>query len=493
MAVKNENGGNDTIDNLKNKIDDLEKKHTESKNAPEEEYAVAEILDDDLFNFTNQQGSANQNVNTPPPKQTVQTKQAQPQQRVVPQPQQKVVQQHRPTTSMQQPQRPQNPQQAVKTVQFDARNLPKPSTSQELIAQWKMQKEYIEFQDAQLQNLARNYEISRRNEQNAVDKLKEIVQNGGTPQSRQELDIIKRNLQAATAQINQDNIKIQKLNEQLGQIMLKLKESNDKEKQAIIYAKEKEKEAKNYEGQFVVLKNQLAKAQENEKQIKSDLQKSLDAEVKIKQEFAEYKKSVIKQDKEQEEMLKKLNAELKKSEGVEEKLKTKLAEVSAKKGVKEGEETEADKAKNEELINALKTTESEMETIKTFAKRIQEDFANFKKRSANLSNEMKVLGMSKVVAELLPVLDNIGFAKGQIQDKDALIGFTMLETQILDALKKFGLKEVKTEDQKFDPNLMSAIQLVDGKAGYVVEELAKGYLLEDTLLRPASVKVGKDG
>lgn len=244
MAVKNENGGNDTIDNLKNKIDDLEKKHTERKNAPEEEYAVAEILDDDLFNFTNQQGSANQNVNTPPPKQTAQTKQAQPQQRVVPQPQQKVVQQHRPTTSTQQPQRPQNPQQAVKTVRFDARNLPKPSTSQELIAQWKMQKEYIEFQDAQLQNLARNYEISRRNEQNAVDKLKEIVQNGGTPQSRQELDIIKRNLQAATAQINQDNIKIQKLNEQLGQIMLKLKESNDKEKQAIIYAKEKEKEAK---------------------------------------------------------------------------------------------------------------------------------------------------------------------------------------------------------------------------------------------------------
>ena len=51
MAVKNENGGNDTIDNLKNKIDDLEKKHTESKNAPEEEYAVAEILDDDLLTF----------------------------------------------------------------------------------------------------------------------------------------------------------------------------------------------------------------------------------------------------------------------------------------------------------------------------------------------------------------------------------------------------------------------------------------------------------
>ena len=69
----------------------------------------------------------------------------------------------------------------------------------------------------------------------------------------------------------------------------------------------------------------------------------------------------------------------------------------------------------------------------------------------------------------------------------------MLETQILDALKKFGLKEVKTEDQKFDPNLMSAIQQVEGKAGYVVEEVAKGYLLEDTLLRPASVKVGKDG
>lgn len=490
MAIKD---GNETIDNLKNKIDDLEKKHTENKNAFEEEYAVAEILDDDLFNFTNQSNSTNQNVKISS-KQDIPARPTQSQQTVATKSNHNVVQQQRPATnSMQQPQRPVQAQQATKSIPFDARNLPKPSSSQELISQWKMQKEYIAFQDAQLQNLAMNYEISRRNEQNAIDKLKEIVQNCGTPQSRQELDIIKRNLQAATAQINQDNMMMQKLNEQLKQTMLKLKESTDKEKQAIIFAKEKEKEAKNYEGQFVILKNQLAKAQDNEKQIKTDLQKSLDAEVKLKQEFAEYKKSVTKQDKEQEEMLKKLNAELKKSEGIEEKLKTKLAEVTAKKGVKEGEETESDKAKTDELINALKTTESEMETIKTFAKRIQEDFANFKKRSANLSNEMKVLGMSKVVAELLPVLDNIGFAKDQIKDKDALIGFTMLETQILDALKKFGLKEVKTEDQKFDPNLMSAIQQVEGKAGYVVEEIAKGYLLEDTLLRPASVKVGKDG
>ena len=68
----------------------------------------------------------------------------------------------------------------------------------------------------------------------------------------------------------------------------------------------------------------------------------------------------------------------------------------------------------------------------------------------------------------------------------------MMESQILSALKGFGLEEVQTDEKDFDAKYMTAVERVkdEQRQGKVVEVLAKGYLLNGKLLRPASVKVG---
>jgi molecular chaperone GrpE len=124
--------------------------------------------------------------------------------------------------------------------------------------------------------------------------------------------------------------------------------------------------------------------------------------------------------------------------------------------------------------------------------RLQADFDNYRKRNASAGEDMKQLGISLVVEKMLDVLDNCDLARKYLTDSAALTGFNMMETQIVNALESFGLKEVEADGKDFDPKFMNAVERVknadmDGK---VVEVLAKGYTLNGRLLRPASVKVG---
>ncbi len=500
-----------SIDEIKAKLDDLEQKHSEP--AEEAEYLVAEILEDDLVDMQVPTMVAIPEKEPPkkvPIKQPIPNidKRQEPQATVT---QQKVMPQQK--IQQQQPTMQQQVSQSMAKQPFDVLKMPQPRSQSEFLQQFNERARYILWQKEQMQvlinqfnNLRANFEISRRNEAKAVEALKQMVTNGD-PQSKEKLNQANMMLRSMQEQLRQVQTTANKLQEQYNLVNQKLQASSEREQQATAFAREKEKDYKVLEMKLNGLQTEYNKVSDMEKKLRVELQKAAEEDAKLKQDFATYKKNMTKEGndilaeknkllKEQEDLLKKLNVELKKSEDNSEKLKTKLAEANSKKGGKATatEETaQEDSGKTEQLVKALEASEGEMETVKAFAKRIQDDFNNYKKRSANLSNEMKMLGMSKVVAELLPVLDNIGFAKDQIKDKDALIGFTMLETQIIDALKKFGLKEVETEGAKFDPNLMSAILQVEGKPGYVVEVVSKGYLLEETLIRPAQVKVGKDG
>ncbi len=135
---------------------------------------------------------------------------------------------------------------------------------------------------------------------------------------------------------------------------------------------------------------------------------------------------------------------------------------------------------------------AEANTCKGLTQRLQADFDNYRKRNNSIAEDMKLLGQSIVIEKLLTVLDNCDLARKYIQDQSALTGFNMMENQILTALAGFGLKEVETDGKEFDAKVMQAVERVkdEQNAGKVVEVLAKGYLLNDKLLRPASVKVG---
>lgn len=190
----------------------------------------------------------------------------------------------------------------------------------------------------------------------------------------------------------------------------------------------------------------------------------------------------------------------KNKQNVNEEVETETVE-SAEQGEVETEqkpdiEIDRDGMNDEQYIAALEQklgqAIAEANTCKGLTQRLQADFDNYRKRNNSIAEDMKLLGQSIVIEKLLTVLDNCDLARKYIQDQSALTGFNMMENQILTALAGFGLKEVETDGKEFDAKVMQAVERVkdEQNVGKVVEVLAKGYLLNDKLLRPASVKVG---
>ena len=155
-----------------------------------------------------------------------------------------------------------------------------------------------------------------------------------------------------------------------------------------------------------------------------------------------------------------------------------------------------DSMSDDEYIDALETrlgqAIADANDLKAVAQRLQADFDNYRKRNATIFEDSKALGQAIVIEKLLTVLDNCDLARKYLTDEAALTGFNMMETQILNALKGFGLEEVEAEGKEFDAKVMNAVEREKNEemAGKVVAVLSKGYLLNGKLLRPANVKVG---
>ena len=161
-------------------------------------------------------------------------------------------------------------------------------------------------------------------------------------------------------------------------------------------------------------------------------------------------------------------------------------------------EIDRDTMSDEDYIAALETrlgkAIAEANECKMVAQRLQADFDNYRKRNAQIHEDSKALGQSAVIEKMLTVLDNCDLARKYIQDEAALTGFNMMETQILNALKGFGLLEVDAEGKDFDAKFMNAVEREKNAEmnGKVIAVLQKGYTLNGKLLRPAHVKVGYD-
>lgn len=140
-----------------------------------------------------------------------------------------------------------------------------------------------------------------------------------------------------------------------------------------------------------------------------------------------------------------------------------------------------------ELMEKLQETEQRM-------LRAQADFENFKRRSRLEKEELLKYASSKLVTGLLPVLDNFQLAlTADTADAESLKkGIQMVFRQMQSVLEGEGLQALEAIGQTFDPNFHEAVMQVeqaDAASGIVVEELRKGYLLQDKVIRPAMVKV----
>ncbi|WP_241558816.1 nucleotide exchange factor GrpE [Oceanobacillus halophilus] len=180
---------------------------------------------------------------------------------------------------------------------------------------------------------------------------------------------------------------------------------------------------------------------------------------------------------------------------------------------KENEQEVVDKneAINEENVDstdadadALKESEEKIQSLQkekdeTYQRlvRLQAEFDNYKKRTLKEREADRKYKSQDLVNELLPAIDNFERAlQVEVTDetKNLFDGITMVYRQLLDALQSQGVEIIESEGKEFDPNIHHAVMQVEDESidsNTVVEELQKGYMLKDRVIRPSMVKVNK--
>ncbi|WP_404785837.1 nucleotide exchange factor GrpE [Altericista sp. CCNU0014] len=129
--------------------------------------------------------------------------------------------------------------------------------------------------------------------------------------------------------------------------------------------------------------------------------------------------------------------------------------------------------------------------------RIAADFDNFRKRTEREKSELELRVKRDAIGELLPVIDSFELARTQLkpqteQEVNIHKSYQGVYKQLVDCLKRIGVSPMRVEGQPFDPNFHDAIMresTADHPEGTVIEELRRGYLLGDIVLRHAMVKV----
>ena len=160
------------------------------------------------------------------------------------------------------------------------------------------------------------------------------------------------------------------------------------------------------------------------------------------------------------------------------------------------EEKKSDKKffqkKQDKKLVALeeKVAELEDKTMRQMA-----EFENFRKRTEKEKSMMFETGAKSVIEKILPVIDNFerGLAAIEPDNKDSFYeGMCMIHKQMLGELEKIGVTPIEALGKEFDPNFHNAVMQVASEeleSGMVAQELQKGYLYRETVVRYSMVAV----
>ncbi len=115
------------------------------------------------------------------------------------------------------------------------------------------------------------------------------------------------------------------------------------------------------------------------------------------------------------------------------------------------------------------------------------DYQNLKKRVESERLEFIKYVLEQFLKKLLPAVDDLEAAEAHLKDE----GLSLAVAKLKMILNQEGVKEMNLLNQVFDPKLAECLELAPGKKDQVIEVAQKGYILNDKVLRPARVKVGK--
>ena len=171
----------------------------------------------------------------------------------------------------------------------------------------------------------------------------------------------------------------------------------------------------------------------------------------------------------------------------------------------EVKDTEQEQEMNEQQQEAVEQS-TEVEELKQQLQekedsylRLFAEFDNFRKRSAKERIEQGKLAGKDIIADFLPVLDDIYRAQANISESTDVDGVKqgveLILNKLLTVLSNKGLAAMEVVGEPFDPEIHEAITEIpapsDDLKGKVVDQVEKGYRLNDVIIRYPKVVVGK--
>lgn len=140
--------------------------------------------------------------------------------------------------------------------------------------------------------------------------------------------------------------------------------------------------------------------------------------------------------------------------------------------------------------------DEQIEELTDKVKRQMAEFDNFRKRTEKEKSQMYDMGAKTIVEKILPVIDNFerGLASVPEDNKEDafVVGMDKIYRQMLTVLEEAGVKPIEAVGAEFDPNFHNAVMHVEDETlgeNVVAEELQKGYMYRDTVVRHSMVKV----
>ncbi len=176
-----------------------------------------------------------------------------------------------------------------------------------------------------------------------------------------------------------------------------------------------------------------------------------------------------------------------------------VEETSESEGAEASEESSEDGEEKKSFFKKKEKKSKQDEKIEELTDRVKRqmaEFDNFRKRTEKEKTQMFEVGAKSVIEKILPVVDN--FERGlaavpEEQKEDAFVqGMEKIYKQLMTELESLEVKPIEAVGTEFDPEFHNAVMQVENEeleSGMVAQELQKGYMYRDTVVRHSMVAV----
>lgn len=176
-----------------------------------------------------------------------------------------------------------------------------------------------------------------------------------------------------------------------------------------------------------------------------------------------------------------------------------MEEEKKKPSTEEGSSTEEKEVITVEEVDSLKQAlaqeKAKAEGYLANWQRAQADYINLKRRTEQEKGEASRFSNTMLLINLLPVVDDLERALASLPTRLAGLswveGIRLIYRKLVAVLEGQGLSVIKATGEPFDPKVHEAVLYSEGEEGIILEEVQKGYMLQERVLRPSLVVVGK--